>query len=79
MPIFGREKKETDVIDLSEAEAVPEPVVQRPQWGQPTACPSCGSGGYLDHVDLRARTMEQHCVECGHKWLTHESEFSSAD
>lgn len=46
----------------------------RPTWGRPTRCPACGGKGYLDHVDLVAGVMHQHCPDCWHEWKTPETE-----
>lgn len=50
----------------------------RPVWGMPTACPSCGGAGYLDRIDLVNDTMQQHCVMCATAWETPKRETSAA-
>lgn len=46
-------------------------------WGRPSSCPRCGGAGYLDHVDLVDRFMEQRCPDCEHRWTTTEAEINA--
>ena len=74
MSLFKRrDEAPVPTIDLREVE--PEPVrPEGPMWGMPTVCPECGGRGYLDRINLRDRTMEQHCPTCFHRWSTSEAE-----
>jgi predicted RNA-binding Zn-ribbon protein involved in translation (DUF1610 family) len=38
--------------------------------GLPDPCPSCGTLGYLQHIDLRNATKTQRCPRCGRIWST---------
>jgi hypothetical protein len=51
----------------------------RPTWGKPSRCPECGEPGYLDHIDLVAGFMRQHCPVCWHEWETLEIETAGAE
>ena len=62
MRLFNRKH---EVIDLAAMER---------GWGFPTPCPECGSPGYLDHIDMAGRVMDQHCPTCSHTWRTTEAE-----
>jgi hypothetical protein len=70
--LFRRVKDEPaqPVLDLRDEPAVPG----RPMWGMPTRCPECSDYGYLDHINLRERVMEQHCPSCFARWSTAEAE-----
>jgi DNA-directed RNA polymerase subunit RPC12/RpoP len=45
-------------------------------WGRPGRCPACSAPGYLDRVDLIERIQEEHCPDCGHKWVTREQDLT---
>jgi hypothetical protein len=62
------------VIDLRADEPALAPRPSGPMWGMPTRCPECGEHGYLDHINLRERVMEQHCPTCFARWKTAEEE-----
>jgi hypothetical protein len=70
MALFGRKTQLQTVIDLRDHR--PEP-----KFGYPTPCPACGGNGYLDSIDLAARTMYQHCPSCFTKWVTTEQELAN--
>jgi len=73
MALFGRKpSKQPSVVDLRERR--PDP-----KFGYPTPCPECGANGYLDSIDLAARTMFQHCPTCRAKWETTEEELATSN
>ncbi len=74
MGLFRR-TPQRDVIDLREE---PEPEPTKLEFGMPTPCPSCGSPGYLDGIDIKRMLMFQHCPRCFTKWETSEAELTNA-
>ena len=48
------------------------------KFGRPSPCPSCGSAGYLDHLDLIDRIQYQHCPSCEHRWEMYEEGAAAA-
>lgn len=48
------------------------------EWGMPSKCPSCGSYGYLDHIDLIEEIMYQHCPSCWYKWTTTKAQIDAS-
>jgi hypothetical protein len=61
---------DNQVIDLREPEGR--------SIGEPAACPVCGGPGYLDHINLRRQEQREHCMTCGHKWLTSFAEAQTS-
>ena len=45
------------------------------RWGEPGWCPTCGTRGYLDRIDLLARDLYQHCPSCDFHWITGEADL----
>jgi hypothetical protein len=80
--LFGKDN-ETTVIDLTvtggetESETGAESGRAKQVWGGPGPCPECTGRGYLDRIDIRARVMYQHCIECGHSWSISEEELAT--
>jgi hypothetical protein len=73
MGLFSK-RSTPPVIDLREtAPAKPAPYV----FGYPTKCPSCGSRGYLDHIDPFKRIQFEHCPACFAKWELAEEELAA--
>jgi hypothetical protein len=73
MGLFSK-RSTPPVIDLREAEAAKSPQYA---FGYPTNCPSCGSRGYLDHIDPFKRIQFEHCPACFTKWELAEEELAS--
>jgi uncharacterized protein (DUF983 family) len=63
------------VVDLRTPVAEPS----APAWGSPSACPSCGGRGYVDHLDLFDEIMYLHCTACGEKFVRARAEIGPAD
>ena len=88
MGLFRKRQRFIDLRDRpSERAATPAPSTQanatrlpntKLEWGKPSRCPSCGSPGYLDKIDLVRRVMYQHCPSCMNRWETSEAEILEA-
>ena len=72
MGLFSK-RQTRPVIDLREKAAVTKPVPYA--LGYPSTCPSCGSRGYLDHIDPFKRVQYEHCPSCFTKWEMAEDEL----
>jgi hypothetical protein len=55
-----------------------DPLEVEIRLGQATDCPQCGSLGFIDWIDLRARTMRQICRNREHEWELAEGERITA-
>jgi formate dehydrogenase maturation protein FdhE len=47
------------------------------EFGFPTPCPSCGTGGYLDSINPFDGIQYQHCPSCLNRWTTTEAELAN--